>query len=414
MTQAQLDVSPFEAIPRDLARRMRLHAARTVEPALREPLTVLPAGARAAGDPRVAEHPRAGKLRERILLGLEHFCALVENPRSAWARIAPTYIELGREMAHDGQDLDEMHRLMCQTARSAWRSITTLADTLDIDRATLGLIADAQFSYMDAVAALITQGYESEVAGSSEALHRRRTRLLDLLLAEPPVPEEVIKEAARTAEWRVPRAVAAVALYPRGVADFHAPSLPPDVLIDPASSPLVLVLPDPEGPGRLRLLEPLLRDWTVVVGPTVQIGETAKSFRWAREAQALVRRGVIADDAVVRCMDHVPTLAIFRAEELIEHAAASRLAPLRAISPVQAERLSETLLSLLENRFNATEAGNQMHVHPQTVRYRLRRLEQLFGDELFDPRRSLELEMILHAKLGARVRDVRVPAAASE
>ncbi|MFG2003279.1 helix-turn-helix domain-containing protein [Spirillospora sp. NPDC048911] len=402
MTQVQLDVSPFEAIPRHLARRMRPHAARTVEPLLQESLTLLPAAAR-----------RAGKVRERIVQGLEDFYALVEDPHAAWERIAPSYIELGREMAGDGQDLDEMHRLLCQTARSAWRSITALADTLDIDRVTLGLIADAQFSYMDAVAALVTQGYEMEFAGTAEALHRRRTRLLNLLLAEPPVPEDVIKDAARTAEWRVPRTVAAVTLYPRGVADCHSPSLPPDVLFDPASPPL-LVLPDPEGPGRLRLLEPLLRDWTVVVGPTVQVTETAKSLRWAREAQALVRRGIIPGDEVVRCMDHVPTLTIFRAEELIEHAAASRLAPLRSISPVQAERLSETLLSLLENKFNATEAGNQMHVHPQTVRYRLRRLEQLFGAELFDPRRGLELEMILHAKLGGvRTRET-VPAAAAE
>ncbi|MEU5884804.1 helix-turn-helix domain-containing protein [Spirillospora sp. NPDC047279] len=404
MTQAQLDVSPFEAIPRDIARRMRPHAARTGQ----QQLTVVTPAAAVPGD------PRAAKIRERIVQGLEHFYALVEDPHAAWQRITPIYVELGREMARDGQDLDEVHRLVCQTARSAWRAITGMADSLDIDRATLGLIADAQFSYMDAVSALVTQGYEIELAGSSEAVHRRRARLLNLLLSEPPAPAELIKDAARTAEWRLPRVVAAVALYPRGVADFRPPALPPEVLVDPAASPLVLVLPDPEGPGRLRMLEPLLRDWTVVVGPAVQPAETGKSLRWAREAQALVRRGVIRDGEVVRCMDHVPTLAIFRAEELIEHAAVARLAPLRSISPVQAERLSETLLSLLENKFNATEAGNQMHVHPQTVRYRLRRLEQLFGDELFDPRRSLELEMILHAKLGGtRGKEDRVTVAAA-
>jgi hypothetical protein len=400
MTKAQLDVRPFEAIPRDLARRMRPRSGLTTD--------LAPEVAPIAAD------PAARKVQERILRCLEHFYALVEDPRAAWERIAPTYVELGREMARDGQDLDEMHMLMCRTARSAWHAITAVADSLDIERSTLGMIADAQFTYMDAVAALVTQGYETESAGTTEALHRRRNRLLGLLLAEPPVPEEVITEAARSAEWRLPRTVAAVALQPRRVSDYHPPALPPDVLADPAGSPPVLVLPDPDGPGRLRMLEPLLRNWVVVVGPTVKPTETVKSLRWAQEALELVGRGVIAGTDVVRCMDHVPTLAIFRAEELIEHAAAARLAPLRGLSPVQAERLSETLLSLLENKFNATEAGNQMHVHPQTVRYRLRRLEQLFGDDLFDPRRSLELEMILHARLGnVRTRD-EIPAAASE
>ncbi|MBO2455879.1 helix-turn-helix domain-containing protein [Actinomadura barringtoniae] len=396
MTKAQLDVRPFEAIPRDLARRMRPHSGLAADPV---PEAV-----------PVAVDPATRKVQERIVRCLEHFYALVEDPHAAWERIAPTYVELGREMARDGQDLDEMHMLMCRTARSAWHSITAIADSLDIERSTLGMIADAQFSYMDAVAALVTQGYETESAGTTEALHRRRTRLLALLLAEPPVPEDVIADAARSAEWRLPRTVAAVTLKPRRMTAHHPPALPPDVLADPP----VLVLPDPEGPGRLRILEPLLRNWVVVVGPTVQPTQTVKSLRWAQEALELVGRGVIAGTEVVRCMDHVPTLAIFRAEELIEHAAAARLAPLRALSPVQAERLSETLLSLLENKFNATEAGNQMHVHPQTVRYRLRRLEQLFGDDLFDPRRSLELEMILHARLGnVRTRD-EVPAAASE
>jgi DNA-binding PucR family transcriptional regulator len=37
-------------------------------------------------------------------------------------------------------------------------------------------------------------------------------------------------------------------------------------------------------------------------------------------------------------------------------------------------------------------------VHPQTIRYRVRRLEELFGDRLYDPDTRLELELALRAR----------------
>jgi DNA-binding PucR family transcriptional regulator len=54
-----------------------------------------------------------------------------------------------------------------------------------------------------------------------------------------------------------------------------------------------------------------------------------------------------------------------------------------------------TLLSCLQNGFNATEVASRLHVHPQTVRYRLHQLEELFGERLYDPETRLEMEMVL-------------------
>lgn len=51
-----------------------------------------------------------------------------------------------------------------------------------------------------------------------------------------------------------------------------------------------------------------------------------------------------------------------------------------------------------ENNFNATEAGGPPHVHPQTVRQRLRLPAELFGDDLRDPQYCFELETFLHAR----------------
>ena len=46
-----------------------------------------------------------------------------------------------------------------------------------------------------------------------------------------------------------------------------------------------------------------------------------------------------------------------------------------------------------------TEAvAKALHVHPQTVRYRLARLRELFGPRLDDPDARFELELALRAR----------------
>ena len=43
------------------------------------------------------------------------------------------------------------------------------------------------------------------------------------------------------------------------------------------------------------------------------------------------------------------------------------------------------------------EVAHRLRVHPQTVRYRLHQLEDLFGDALTDPQARFELEIALRA-----------------
>ncbi|MBX6769223.1 MAG: helix-turn-helix domain-containing protein, partial [Actinomadura rubrobrunea] len=173
------------------------------------------------------------------------------------------------------------------------------------------------------------------------------------------------------------------------------PSLPPDVLSDVNRREPCLLVPDPDGPGRARMLENALRNWVAALGPTVRTEDAAKSLRWAREALPLARRGILPSDRLIRCADHMPTLVVFKDEELVRAIADQRLAPLQAVRPRHRERLARTLLACLQNGFNATEVAARLHVHPQTVRYRLHQLEQLFGDRLYAPEARLELEMVL-------------------
>jgi sugar diacid utilization regulator len=64
----------------------------------------------------------------------------------------------------------------------------------------------------------------------------------------------------------------------------------------------------------------------------------------------------------------------------------------------QVARLAETLLAWLESADNAGAAARRLHVHPQTVRYRVRQLTELFGDRLCDPEARFTLQVALRIR----------------
>jgi sugar diacid utilization regulator len=171
------------------------------------------------------------------------------------------------------------------------------------------------------------------------------------------------------------------------------------VLINWAGREPYLLVPDPAGPGRPAYIEHALRGWPAAMGPVVPLARASMSLRWARAAAGLAARGVIdSHGGLVRCDEHLSTLLIFSDEELAGALRSARLAPLHRLRPAQQDRLAETLLAWLQHGRNASEVALRVHVHPQTVRYRLRQADELFGDQLRDPDARFELEIALRAR----------------
>ena len=72
-------------------------------------------------------------------------------------------------------------------------------------------------------------------------------------------------------------------------------------------------------------------------------------------------------------------------------------------TPASRERLEETLLAWLRHAGGRPRGGrDELHVHPQTVRYRLARLRDLLGAEMDDPDARFELEFALRITPKAR------------
>ncbi len=75
------------------------------------------------------------------------------------------------------------------------------------------------------------------------------------------------------------------------------------------------------------------------------------------------------------------------------------LAPLRPLRPGQADRLARTLLASAGRELaHANAAARRLHVHPQTIRYRLRQASGLFGDALADPDARFRLLLALRVR----------------
>jgi len=334
-------------------------------------------------------------VRTAVEQAIDGFLDRIERPGAPWD--PEPFRMIGKGEAAEGRNLEPLQAAMRLGARVGWRRLTELADPLALSPQYLYDLGEAIFVYLDQLANAAAEGYAEARAHAAGEMERRRRRLLDLLLSRPPAGAEAIADLARAAGWRLPRTVAGVALDEVAA---RGPAMPPDVLTGYDRDAPCLLVPDPAGPGQERMLDLALRGRRAAVGPAVPLDAAATSLCWAVEALELSRRGVLPR-GLLRCADHMSTLIVFKDERLVDALARERLAPLAHLRPSQQDRLAETLLAWLRHGRGAGEVAARLHVHPQTVRYRLRQLEELYGDQLADPDVRFELEIVLRARQAA-------------
>src|SRR5499427_388482 len=339
-------------------------------------------------------------VRHAVTHAVQEFVDRLIDPGASHDRAIEVFHNIGRNEASEGRSLEPLQNALRLGARVAWRRLGQRAARGAMDSSVLAQMGEAIFLYLDELAGACSRGYAEATAEVAGEMERRRRRLLDLIVVDPPASQDAIADLAQAARWALPRQVAALALEPHSPGNLGPlPALPPDVLIDLTRRDPCALVPDPDGPGRAQVIERGLRGWTGAVGPAVPLDRASSSLRWARQALGLAKRGMTpAPAGIVRCAGQLATLAILADEELVRTLAATRLAPLRSLRPVQQETLSETLLAWLQSGGNAREVARRLHIHPQTARYRLRQLQLLFGDALHEPDARFELEIALRAE----------------
>jgi len=355
------------------------------------------------------------------------------------ASAAGLFRDLGRLLAMEGRSLGALQAALRVGARVTWQRLQEQARQGHGNPEAFALIGEAVFWYMDELAASCSAGYDearAELAGETSQLRRH---LLDMLTSGPAPPFPAVASLAQAAGWPLPRRVAAVALAPLAVSSLGP--LPPDVLADLTRRDPCLLVADPDGPGRRRQLATALRGWLLAaarhgaqppapgqlaaVGPAMPLTGAGGSLRWAGRALVLARRGLVGagrgageppgagrgageppgagrgagePPGVVWCEDHLPTLLLLADADLAETLSREALAPLRRLRPGQADRLAGTLLAWLESAGDANAAARRLHVHPQTIRYRLRQVSELFGEALNDSDARFRLLLALRVR----------------
>ncbi|SEH01656.1 PucR C-terminal helix-turn-helix domain-containing protein [Nonomuraea solani] len=378
--------------PADIVKTLRAGIGRVSEEVIEEIQARIPEYARPSDEIYIKV------VRTAVEQAIEGFLDRIESPDAPWN--PEPFRMIGKGEAAEGRNLEPLQAAMRLGARVGWRRLTEIAEPMGLTPQSLYDLGEAIFVYLDQLADAAAEGFEEARAHAAGEIERRRGRLLDLLLTQPPASAEAISDLAKAAGWRLPRTVACVALD-----DQHGtrrvPPLPPDVLTGLGRPTPCLLVPDPSGPGQAQMLEHTLRGHRAAIGPAVRLAAAATSLRWAGEALELSRRGVLPA-GLLRCEDHMATLVVFKDEELVSALAEARLAPLAHLRPGQQDRLAETLLAWLRHGRGAGEVAARLHVHPQTVRYRLRQLEELYGDQLADPDIRFELEIALRARQASR------------
>ncbi|MGW8377363.1 helix-turn-helix domain-containing protein [Streptomyces sp. ODS28] len=395
MTSTHLPYDPFTDFPPDLPDRLRPYLEELVEDVVTEIQQGIPEYARPQDD----TYMRTLRTGAEQALGL--LLDRMARPQEGWETVAQTYHGIGRGEANEGRSLDAFQQAMRTGARIAWRRINSLADEDLLPRSVLVSLGEAMLVHLDEIIEATAAGYTEARLRAAGELQRRRERLLDLLTADPPASWEAICDLARAAQWTVPRRVAVVlvdAPAQEGGAEPERPITPPEVLVRTDRRPVIMVVPDPDGPGRARAISLALRGQRAVIGPTVEVADGCRSERLAAEALDLAQRGVIPRRDVIRCEDHLSTLLLFRDEALLDALAERHMAPLEQVRAPHRYRLAETLLAWLRCGHNTIEVAKRLAVHPQTVRYRLRQLDELLGDRLQDPETLFELELVLRAQ----------------
>ncbi|MFE9462594.1 PucR family transcriptional regulator [Streptomyces virginiae] len=243
---------------------------------------------------------------------------------------------------------------------------------------------------------------EEEAVEGNRPGEQARQELFRTLTDDRVASDNSLTELAEAAGWPLPLAVRAIVPATPGEAQQLA-GVMEDALVGMFAGRPCLLVPSPDPEVRVPL-EHLLRGRFAAVGHAVPLRDTASSLRWALRLAALTPSRPGLEARAVFVDDHLSTLLLLQDEPLAHALAARWLRPLADLTPRQSERLEVTLLAWLEGG-GAPEAAKALSVHPQTVRYRMRQLEKLFGTGLRDPRTRFELEMALRSRrLMAQVR----------
>lgn len=340
------------------------------------------------------------------------------------------FVAHGRAQCASGRSITELLALYRLSGVAMWEHIERLPSSDQLTGGQALALGGLLLQLVEQLSAAAVDGFLEAGAELRRRDRARRARLLSLLLTDPPEDEDAVRAAADRADWVArARVRVAVASLPVEADSADQERSPARVLVGPhPRGRLVLVVGEAEaevertgaaahaaegrdeGAGSAALRARSGGDATdlltraalahgatgpLAVGPAVPLTEAARSAHRAGHLLDQVEAGVVAAGPVVHSDDHELPLLLAAAPELVASIVDRRLAPLVGLTDARREQTLETLAAWLADPHRPQAIADRLGMHVQSVRYRLTRLRELFGDDLDDPDARFELQIAL-------------------
>jgi PucR C-terminal helix-turn-helix domain len=317
------------------------------------------------------------------------------------------HFALGRAQARAGRSLDELMSFYRIAAQTMWRRLSEVGTAGGVEPRDLYRLAETGFGCVEELSSQAAAGFADEQSLRSGASHSRRSELMRLLLKSPQPTLETLETTAQSVGIEL---TATLAVFV-GAAEQHdsfTRSARDHLVLAPREGEFVGALFDPDGPGRRGQLAAAATRGGVqlAIGPAVELSEARRSLRRARALLRLLQKGLVEDGSLADADHHDVTLLLSAEPQLATELAARALAPLQGVRGERTRaNLALTLQAWLRNPGARKTIAHALGVHPQTVRYRMSRLRELFGAALDDPDRRFELELALRVRRFASLAD---------
>jgi hypothetical protein len=310
------------------------------------------------------------------------------------------HFALGRAQARAGRSLDELMSFYRIAGQTMWRRLTEVGTAAGIAPQHLYRLVETGFGCVDELSTQAAAGFAEEQSHRSGASHSRRSELVRLLLHDPPPTGEVLESAAHAVGIELTPTLACF-VGPAEQYDAFSRSARDHVVLGSRAGAFVGAMFDPDGPGRRRQLAAAAERAGVqlALGPAVPVSEARTSLERARALLALLQAGMLVGGPLAEADDHDVALLLSAEPQLAHDVAHRRLGRLDSVrGEATRSNLALTLRAWLRNPGQRKTIAHELGVHPQTVRYRMARLRELFGSVLDDPDGRFELELALRVR----------------
>lgn len=294
-----------------------------------------------------------------------------------------------RNRATEGMQLEDLLQAYRAGGQIAFRAIENAAQPEE--QSALLLCARMLMQYVDRVSAAVGQTYLDERQALVSEEERRLRELLDCLLDQRPVPAPLRELAERIGFPLGDRYRPFALAVPGGSARRHAQ------IAAGLRARGNLALTEGE---RVVGLAPPDRDTTTLrdsgallaggeVRPLRELGEIVDELRLVADFGARLGR-----TGEVQAGEYLPELLLARAPRVAQMVRQRVLGPLEAYAERRTSELVETLDAFVRSGLDRRRAAAEIHVHPNTLDYRLRRIAELTG---LDLRRPDDLTLVVLA-----------------